>query len=102
MNNTDTGITCPCCYIDIGNDKNHMCGNDPIVQADEKTLMPVPGSTYGFRCKYCYSGVGRQHYNCPKATDTHRPLLAYYISTIKLNCWFLWIKLTNKLKRRLQ
>jgi hypothetical protein len=62
--NNHSGVYCIRCDVDIMKYPDHMCGNDPIVQADEKTLEPFPEWKYGFRCKYCYSGVGRQHYNC--------------------------------------
>jgi hypothetical protein len=66
-----SGIYCTKCDTDIDEHPDHMCGSDPIVMADENCLEPflgwmgvvIPGR---FRCKYCYSGVGRQHYECPK------------------------------------
>jgi len=68
---SESGITCPECWLDIGDDPRHMCGLDPIVQADQIDLEPFPGFENTFRCKYCKSGVGRQHYECIKySVDT--------------------------------
>lgn len=64
MSNQKSGIMCAECETDLGEFPDHMCGYDPIVLANETTLIPFPEYKSGFRCKSCWSGVGRQHYEC--------------------------------------
>lgn len=58
---THSGVYCD---TDLMVEPDHMCGNDPIVKANEDGLEPVPLRPGKLRCKYCYSFVGRQHYKC--------------------------------------
>jgi len=65
-----TGILCAECNTDVGNDHNHVCGTDPFVTKDDMGLEEVlglekvPGREYVYRCKFCYSFVGKQHFRC--------------------------------------
>lgn len=91
-----SGVMCARCDADLIVHPDHMCGTDPIVSATEKTLIPVPGLPSKLCCKYCYSFVGRQHYDCPKATDTKKSWLSYYWERkYRLSWWWrdLWSKL---------
>ena len=62
--NNHSGVYCVNCDADVVKEPDHMCGDDPIVTDNEGGLEPVPNRPGKFRCKYCYSFVGRQHYKC--------------------------------------